>query len=50
MAPAPSKIQRDLPKVYILVTGLNGAGKSTFIKKLTGDANIKIGETLESCE
>ncbi|KAL9603995.1 MAG: hypothetical protein Q9219_000757 [cf. Caloplaca sp. 3 TL-2023] len=30
-------------KLYILVMGLTGAGKSTFIKDLTGNPNIPIG-------
>lgn len=34
----------------ILVMGLTGTGKSTFIKKLTNDHNIAIGEDLHSRE
>jgi len=32
----------------IIVIGLTGSGKSTLIKHLTGDDNVKIGDTLES--
>ncbi|KAF2796476.1 hypothetical protein K505DRAFT_359286 [Melanomma pulvis-pyrius CBS 109.77] len=37
-----------LPDVAILVMGLTGAGKSTFISRLTQEA-VEIGHSLESC-
>ncbi|KAF8423556.1 P-loop containing nucleoside triphosphate hydrolase protein [Tirmania nivea] len=37
------------PPVFIGVMGMTGAGKSTFIKKLTGDQDIQIGTRLRSC-
>ena len=50
--PAPTaaeKMEAQLKKVYILVMGLNGVGKSTYIWRLTGDPSIEIGKGLESC-
>ena len=37
-----------LPKVYIPVMGLTGAGKSTFISLATEDESVPIGEGLAS--
>jgi predicted GTPase len=34
--------------VHILVMGLTGAGKSTFISKATGDDSIRVGSGLRS--
>ena len=33
---------------YIAVMGVTGAGKSSFIKLVTGDDSIKVGESLIS--
>jgi GTPase SAR1 family protein len=43
-----ASVTSELPKAYILVMGLTGAGKSTFIFRATGDESIPIGEGLES--
>ncbi|KAF8462588.1 P-loop containing nucleoside triphosphate hydrolase protein [Kalaharituber pfeilii] len=37
------------PPIVIAVMGMTGAGKSSFIKKLTGDARITVGHSLNSC-
>lgn len=37
------------PPVFIGVMGMTGSGKSTFIKHLTEDPDIKIGTRLRSC-
>lgn len=34
----------------IAVMGVTGTGKSSFIRLVTGDESIKVGETLESGE
>lgn len=34
-------------RLYILVMGLTGAGKSTFISMLTGNENIPIGNAAQ---
>ncbi|OAP61421.1 hypothetical protein AYL99_03624 [Fonsecaea erecta] len=39
---------QGLPSVHILVMGLTGSGKSTFIQKATRDPSIKIGDDLQS--
>ncbi|KIX96647.1 uncharacterized protein Z520_07366 [Fonsecaea multimorphosa CBS 102226] len=39
---------RGLPTVHLLIMGLTGSGKSTFIQKATGDNSIETGEGLES--
>ncbi|KAJ6264875.1 hypothetical protein Dda_1028 [Drechslerella dactyloides] len=36
-------------EVLIAVMGMTGAGKTTFISKATGIADLKIGHSLESC-
>ncbi|KAH6905909.1 hypothetical protein BKA70DRAFT_1430326 [Coprinopsis sp. MPI-PUGE-AT-0042] len=35
--------------IIILVMGPTGVGKSTFIRNYTGDGNVVVGHTLESC-
>ena len=43
-----SEVSRSKPrKLYILVMGLLGAGKSTFISVLTGNPDIPIGKAAE---
>lgn len=37
------------PDVYIAVMGITGAGKSTLIKHLSEDSNVKIGHSMRSC-
>ena len=39
----------SLENVYVAVMGVTGAGKSTFIEKLTGQ-KINIGHSLFSCK
>ncbi len=39
----------SLEDVYVAVMGVTGAGKSTFIEKLTGK-KINIGHSLFSCK
>lgn len=39
--PAPTV---EIREVYILVMGLTGAGKSTFIAVVTGDEGIPVGD------
>jgi putative ribosome biogenesis GTPase RsgA len=34
--------------VVIAVMGMTGAGKSSFIRRMTGNKSIKVGETLQS--
>jgi ABC-type sugar transport system ATPase subunit len=36
------------PEVVIAVMGMTGAGKSSFIRRITGDQSIKVGDTLHS--
>ena len=36
------------PDIVIAVMGVTGAGKSSFIRRMTGDQSIKVGETLQS--
>ncbi len=36
------------PSYIIAVMGVTGAGKSSFIKLVTGDASVKIGHSQES--
>jgi predicted GTPase len=43
-----SKMTQQSKVVYIVVMGLTGAGKSTFISRATGDQTILIGTGLES--
>ena len=40
----PSNEAENVKEVYILVMGLTGAGKSTFISIVTGDDSIPIGK------
>ncbi|KAL8727074.1 MAG: hypothetical protein Q9181_005833 [Wetmoreana brouardii] len=40
----PQTVQNQVQQIYILVMGLTGAGKSTFISVVTGDDTIPIGE------
>lgn len=52
--PAPQRLRKTMRtgtvdnrkprKLYILVMGLTGAGKSTFIYMLTGNESIPIGD------
>jgi ABC-type uncharacterized transport system ATPase component len=46
--PDSVKMEEALKKVFIVVMGLTGAGKSTLIQKATGDPNIVIGDSLDS--
>jgi ABC-type uncharacterized transport system ATPase component len=46
--PDSVKMEEALKKVFIVVMGLTGAGKSTLIHKATGDPNIVIGDSLDS--
>ena len=41
----PSSAQVQVREIYILVMGLTGAGKSTFISVVTGDDKIPIGKS-----
>ena len=34
----------EIRSVYILITGLTGAGKSTFISVVTGDDTLAVGD------
>jgi ABC-type ATPase involved in cell division len=34
----------------VLVLGETGSGKSFFVKKLTSDADVRVGHHLDSCE
>jgi ABC-type hemin transport system ATPase subunit len=36
------------PDIIIAVMGMTGAGKSTFIRRITGDQSIKVGHKLSS--
>jgi ABC-type phosphate/phosphonate transport system ATPase subunit len=38
------------PEVFIAVMGYTGAGKSYFIKKVSGIDTVTIGNGLQSCE
>ncbi|KAL8868084.1 MAG: hypothetical protein Q9174_005229 [Haloplaca sp. 1 TL-2023] len=40
----PSTAQKEIREIYILVMGLTGAGKSTFISVVTEDSTIPIGD------
>ena len=40
----PAAAQTEVRGIYILVMGLTGAGKSTFISVVTGNTKIPIGE------
>ncbi|KAK6523029.1 hypothetical protein TWF281_002451 [Arthrobotrys megalospora] len=40
--------RHSCPKRYILVTGVTGTGKSTFIANATGDLSVEIGHELQS--
>ena len=40
----PSTAQKEIRQIYILVMGLTGAGKSTFISVVTEDSTIPIGD------
>lgn len=43
-----SALSAEKPRsVYILVMGLTGAGKSTFISVITGNKDIPVGEAAE---
>jgi len=37
------------PPVFIAVMGMTGVGKSSFIKQLTQNGDVKIGRGLTSC-
>jgi ABC-type uncharacterized transport system ATPase component len=39
-----------LPKAFIAVFGVTGAGKSTFVQTVTGDQSVEVGHQLESCK
>ena len=37
------------PPIIVAVMGMTGVGKSTFIRSLTKDQNIKVGKGMRSC-
>jgi ABC-type uncharacterized transport system ATPase component len=39
-----------LPKAFIAVFGVTGAGKSTFVQTITEDQSVEVGHQLESCK
>jgi hypothetical protein len=51
----PSDIQepkrrRGVPEVVVAVMGVTGAGKSSFIRRVTGNDGVLIGSGLQSSE
>lgn len=45
----PPTVDEPAKQLAILVMGITGSGKSTFISRLTTD-DVTIGHSLESCE
>ena len=44
------KRRRGIPEVVVAVMGVTGAGKSSFIRRVTGNDNVLIGSGLQSSE
>jgi len=45
------KIQKNYPKFTVgLLKGVTGAGKSYFIKELSGHSEVKVSDGLYSCK
>ncbi|KAF7189755.1 hypothetical protein HII31_08862 [Pseudocercospora fuligena] len=46
---APRSVQQNAPWKFIAVMGVTGSGKSTFIRKVSGDSSVLVGDGLYSC-
>lgn len=42
-------VRQGAPWAFIAVMGVTGAGKSTFIREVSGDDNVVVGNGLKSC-
>lgn len=46
----PTVVKDGAPWALIAVMGVTGAGKSTFIREVSGDQTVVVGDGLESCK
>lgn len=47
--PFPHYFQMDTRTSMALILGETGAGKSYFVRKLTANAQVRVGHNLDSC-
>lgn len=46
----PNSLQPSPNDIIIVIMGVTGSGKSTFVKLATGDEDVQVGHDLESCQ